>query len=433
MIEIGLQSTIRYPFFLSPDLHCRSLYPEDPSGRSGVLRLFIPYFSRRIGLSDDGQIVPIKLATKVAGRLGKTEIGFTHALLEKHGEVDENNVFAARVTQDILDESEIGFIATAGDPGSNNDSFLLGVDFRYQNSHFQGDKQLIGNVFGLWNTFDTDDGDSVSDYAYGLNFRYPNDVLSYDLYYGEVGEDFDPALGYVQRTGVRNFGGSIGWKYRPNKIDWFRSLSTTFYANYFYRLEGGEDSTSYTWTLLRGDLASSDEFYVSVSRRTDNPSKAFSISDTTIEGGDYIWWDLRARYNTTNSRPLSMGLGCQVGEFYDGHRYGLSTDVVLRANRHFELTIDYNYNHFDLPGGQFDTHVARVGTSMNFTPDLTWSNLLQYDSVSNDIGLNSRLRWEFRPGATAYLSLNQSYLYDQDRWQSTSTDLSVKTGASFRF
>ncbi len=37
MIEIGLQSTIRYPFFLSPDLHCRSLYPEDPSGRSGVL------------------------------------------------------------------------------------------------------------------------------------------------------------------------------------------------------------------------------------------------------------------------------------------------------------------------------------------------------------------------------------------------------------
>ncbi|MEM7396935.1 MAG: c-type cytochrome domain-containing protein, partial [Verrucomicrobiota bacterium] len=40
----------------------------------------------------------------------------------------------------------------------------------------------------------------------------------------EVGEDFDPALGYVQRTGVRNFGGSIGWQYRPSKIDWFRAL-----------------------------------------------------------------------------------------------------------------------------------------------------------------------------------------------------------------
>ncbi len=80
MIEIGLQSTIRYPFFLSPDLHCRSLYPEDPSGRSGVLNILIEV---RDGIPEpcltDFGIGNIHSAKKLE-ELGITQSGFTESL-----------------------------------------------------------------------------------------------------------------------------------------------------------------------------------------------------------------------------------------------------------------------------------------------------------------------------------------------------------------
>ena len=50
--------------------------------------------------------------------------------------------FVARVAANVLAESSVGFIATDGDPLTNLDNSVAGVDFRYQNTRLRNGKTL---------------------------------------------------------------------------------------------------------------------------------------------------------------------------------------------------------------------------------------------------------------------------------------------------
>ena len=83
--------------------------------------------------------------------------------------------------------------------------------------------------------------------------------------------------------------------------------------------------------------------------------------------------------------------------------------------------------------GNFDTRVASARMQWNINPDLTWFHLLQYDSVSDNVGFNSRIQWEVRPGSLLYLVLNQSFLREDSRLDCEQTELTAKLGVTLRF
>ena len=125
--------------------------------------------------------------------------------------------------------------------------------------------------------------------------------------------------------------------------------------------------------------------------------------------------------------------GVQTGQFYDGWRTRYSGMVEWNPNRHFSIKANYQHNDVQLDAGDFDAHVGSLGVKWNVTPDLGWSCLVQYDSISNAIGFNSRIRWEYKPGSTIYLVLNQSLLAQDGSSGLESTDLTLKADATFRF
>jgi hypothetical protein len=63
-------------------------------GSRGLSRPVIPFFTRRIGRDNDGATVPIMVAGKMAGRVGKYNMGITDAVLEDHNGLGMQNVFA---------------------------------------------------------------------------------------------------------------------------------------------------------------------------------------------------------------------------------------------------------------------------------------------------------------------------------------------------
>src|SRR5690606_2734902 len=96
----------------------------------------IPFYSRRIGLSRAGTPVDIDAGVKLTGRTGAWNVG---ALAVRQGDqvgLGGQTVFVARATANVLSESNVGFIVTHGDPTSELDNTLAGVDFRYQNTRF---------------------------------------------------------------------------------------------------------------------------------------------------------------------------------------------------------------------------------------------------------------------------------------------------------
>lgn len=93
----------------------------------------------------------------------------------------------------------------------------------------------------------------------------------------------------------------------------------------------------------------------------------------------------------------------------------------------------YVLNSVQLPEGDFDARIARVRLQLNFTPNLIWYNLVQYDNDTDTVGLNSRLFWEYRPGSRAFLVLTQNYDRNNHNITLLESELTLKFNLSFQF
>jgi hypothetical protein len=74
-------------------------------------------------------------------------------------------------------------------------------------------------------------------------------------------------------------------------------------------------------------------------------------------------------------------------------------------------------------------------TVYSFSATLSWTNLIQYDNISENLGINSRLHWIPKAGQQAFIVLNWG-LIDPDKdnsFDSTLADLSLKFNYTFRF
>ena len=392
----------------------------------------LPYFSRRIGLSD-GQIVPILLASKLAGRVGDYDVGVTHAMVDGPAGLDDQHVFAARVTKQVFSQSRVGLIATGGNPSSELGNYVGGLDFAYRTNELFGDKFLEAQLYALGNYAQLASGGENFDYAFGGRVSYPNDRWEGSLSYSEIGPGFDPALGFVRRTGIRSGSGNIRWKNRPGGPGWYRQLALGADANVTARTSGGLDSAQFGFSPLIVEFGTTDELSLRLSHAVDRPIESFELGDLTVPAGEYSWTRASLEFETTSSRPLWGELGVRVGEFYDGWRGQCAAEVEWNPNAHFRINGEYQYNVVELEGGSFDAHIGSLGVNWNMTPDLGWSFLAQYDSLSRQVGFNSRIRWEYRPGSTLYLVLNQALEARGDGLDLERSDLTLKANATFRF
>ena len=123
------------------------------------------------------------------------------------------------------------------------------------------------------------------------------------------------------------------------------------------------------------------------------------------------------------------------GDFFDGTRDNIVGDFSWRQSRNFALALRYDWNAIELPQGDFITRLMRLTTEVSFSSTLYWVNLIQYDNVSEVLGVNTRLHWIPTAGQEGLIVLNHS-LQDRDNnnsFRSELLDLSVKFSYTFRF
>ena len=373
----------------------------------------VPFFSRRIGLDDSGKEIPILWGGKLTGRAGDWNVGAldveTDAFsrfdptLGADEEVPEQNLFAARVSRNIGEQSTVGAIVTHGDPIGQVDSTLVGLDANFRTSHFAGDRNLNASVFGMKTETD---GSTSHDAAYGASIAYPNDPWEAQLAWKEIQQDFDPRLGFVPRTGIRSYNGVVQWQPRINEtIRW---------------LEFGADTTVITGLDDRVETVTSevqpfgmvmdagDELHFFLKPEYEKLDAPFDIQpDVEIPPGDYSWLRWRVQAESALKRPVSGLVAFEGGEFYDGQRQDATGEIAWRQSKHFTCSAQYTQSHVVLPEGTFTTHLGEVRANVAFTPDIDWLNFVQFDNQSETIGLNSRFRWIVRPGEELYLVWNQ--------------------------
>jgi hypothetical protein len=396
-----------------------------------------PFFSRRLGLSPSGQPVDLKYGGKITGRVGRWSVGALAVRQDESAIVSARTAVVARVTANVLRESSLGAIVTGGDPTSNRSNALVGLDFRYLNTRLPGGRVLEADA---WLQHSRSEDVSGRQSAFGLGVNLPNN----SGWRGGVGikalqENFNPALGFVSRAGVRDATASVGYTHFTPGL-FLQSVFSGVDAQRIDLLDGGLQSQVIVARLLEMRTNAGEQLSVQYVATRETITEPFTIYEepsrrVIVPPLDYSFHETAMTASTAGQRTFSGNLTYRSGDFYSGERRNIGGQVSWKQSRYFAMTIRYDWNDIDLPEGSFITRLARLSTEVNFSSTLYWISLIQYDNVSEVIGVNSRLRWIPTAGQEALFVVNHR-LEDRDRhdgFRSELLDLSGKLSYTFRF
>jgi hypothetical protein len=401
-----------------------------------------PFFSRNIGLSVTGAPVDLIAGGKLSGRVGNWNVG---SLIVRQDEddasaVEAQSVFVGRAARNVLAESQIGVIVTDGDPQANLDNSLAGADFRYRNSRMPGGRVVEGEV---WYQQSDTPGLNGDDASYGFGMSAPNSNGWRGAYnYKVIDYNFNPGLGFVNQRGIADHALDFGSRTFLAPGGYVRSWYAGFDGYRNSDLDSGDLISETLQLRTNANNNTNDVVQAGIARRREVLTLPFTIyraSDgsrsVVIPVGDYSFTQTTASITTGGQRTWAGRIGLTQGDYYGGESTQANINITWQPRRGWNLQTGYTEQRIELPQGNFTVRQISFNAMINFTADLTWTNRVQYDNVSEGIGINSRLYWIPEPGREMYVVLNWG-LADLDRdndFVSTYDDLTLKYNYTFRF
>ncbi|MDX1393578.1 MAG: DUF5916 domain-containing protein [Gemmatimonadota bacterium] len=384
-----------------------------------------PFFSRRIGLVA-GEPIPINLGGRLTGQVGSTEIGFYQMRTGSHDFADglgssipSEDFTVARLRQQIFEQSTIGAIYTRRATSADSlgislpDRHTFGADLSLNTRRFLGDKNLELEAFFVWNSDPAPDSSpgpainapSLGDLtARGFRLNYPNDIWSGHLSYREFGDDYSPAVGFVSRNGFRRIEPRVAWSPRPS-IDLIRSFEFSVQYRALWGLTTGIlEERQWQLKPLEIDFESGDNINFQVVQLYEYLDGAFEISDDIfVQPGEYSNWEYQLQARTASRRVVSVRGGVELGGFWDGNRQRYDVNMTLRPIPGLNLTGAFETNDVSLSDGDFTTNLYRFEGSLDPSPWVSFTSQIQFDNVSETLGLFARFRWIITPGNDVFL------------------------------
>ena len=151
-----------------------------------------------------------------------------------------------------------------------------------------------------------------------------------------------------------------------------------------------------------------------------------------IPPGAYHWRRYRLEGGTAQKRPVYAQVTWWFGGFYTGDLQQVIWSGAWNPTPLLTLEFSGERNVGDLATGAFTQTIVGTRLRLNFSPDLEIASYTQYDTVSDSVGINTRLRWTFRPVGDLFVVYNHNVRSMLDRWQLDSNQLLVKMQYAWR-
>ena len=365
------------------------------------------FYSRRIGLNR-GATVPLNAGGRLTGRVGPFTLGLVNIQTgeEERTGSPSTNFSVVRLRRDVLRRSSVGVIATrrsvlqAG-PGEN---YAYGVDGTF--AFFSN--MLVNTYWARTQTPGVRDDDT----SYRTQVDFPGDRYGLQAEHLVIGDNFNPEVGFVRRDDMERNYLQLRFSPRPRASrpmtrlvrKWSYMGSVEHIANTDGRLESRERLGEVAIEFQNGDRVAAEY--------TDNyeflPAPFTIATGVRLPVGSYRFNNAKLSYNMGTRRAHSFNLSVERGTFYNGHKttVGASRGRMSLTNQ-FSIEPTYTVNRIELAQGSFTTHLGGGRISYTMTPRMFTSALLQYNSGSNSVSVNARLRWEYRSGSELFVVYNE--------------------------
>jgi hypothetical protein len=369
-------------------------------GNSAGSSDFIPFFSRRIGLSGSGVPIPIVGGSRLTGSVGRYDVGAIAIRTEEESGVPANNFVVGRVTRNFLDNSWIGAIVTHRDSRTPGDvNRLYGVDL---NLRFYRRLEIASYLMRT----DTPGRDGRDQARMG-EVAWRDDDLTIETRFEELQNNFNPEVGFIRRRDIDHYSSGVSWLPRVGWSPLVRNLvfsgEMDHYSNSRGHLETREQE-------LTAGIAFSNGGSVNVSllptfERLRSP---FAIrDDLIIEPGDYDYRRWQVAYVSDRSRLISGNLTVATGGFWDGESTSVTSGLDLKPTPHLTIGATVGRNIVELPDGSFSTTLIGTRVQYAFTTKMFLNSFLQYNADTDRFTTNTRFNIIHRPLSDLYVVYNE--------------------------
>lgn len=381
-----------------------------------------PFFSRRIGLDEDGNTIPIKMGARLSGNLNKDlRIGVMSMQTKDQPDLSGQNYSSLTFQHRVFGRSVVkGFFHNRqeyqnGEFNWNNYNRVTALEFDYR------------SVDGKWRSF-AGYGKSFSNQLFSDNYFY-NTATGYDGRHisaytnlAGVGNNYVADMGFIPRSyhydAVRDTSFRIGFHH------WFTRFAYTFYPA-SPRVNAHEVGFRNVLDMTKAGNLISNQFELNYSVRWQNTSSLmvslnkqnnhlyfpFAFTEIPLPIDDYNYIFAGFEFQSDQRNALSYLVGMEAGEFYNGKRTQFSTSLKLRLQPwgNFGLTFVQNELRLPTPYGKESLTLLGPKVELNFSTDLSWTTFIQYNTQDDNFNVNSRFQWRFQPLSELFIVYSDNY------------------------
>ena len=405
-------------------------------GRGGGGGGVRPFFSRNIGRDPDGEAVPLIAGIKFSGRVGDWNMGLLETRVDSFTteteDVPERTLGVVRVSRNLGGESSAGLIFTHGRPAGTGSAVTYGADFRLGSSRFFGE----GRSGSLWGYYVASSNEGADDGAsYGLQAEARTAVWTHSLQAFITEAEYAPELGFVRRTGVEHYRYRLEHTWRGGPTDSLRRWRWSVSPHFDRDRIGEEDYLRLPVKWLDIQFHSEDSISIESTHSDETLDTGFDLTDTvTVSPGEYDGVRHVVELESNDRRLLTGDVRIEFGDFYSGDIVRTKVSPVFLPSKLFTWRLSYEDIRVDLDEGDFDTQVVSTNLDFAFDPDLSWANLVQYDTESDELAWQSRVHWILEPGRDLFLV--GQFGWDrsgQESFVATTRELVLKLSYTWRF
>ena len=430
---------IRFPEKRDFFLEGANIFRFAPS--SGVY----PYFSRKIGLRS-GNPIPILYGGRVIGKIGKVEVAAQQVKTRETDNFSSEEFSVIRLKQNFLKESSIGVLYTRRHTNKGKqfvpplqDRNTLGIDLTLNTSTFLKNQNLQFQAFAVIHNPELpgEINNNIWDRsARGLRFNFPNDPWSGSLSYREFGVSYDPAVGFSRRNSFRRVEPRIRFSPILEKSSTIRELKWEVSFENLMSLQWKKLTQNIRLTPLSIRFESGDEISYQIIRNFERLEYDFDIlgdNSIIIPVGNYTNWSHQIELETANYRKIVYGIELNTEGFWSGNRTEYENELIFRPFPGINLNLGYIHSRVNLREGNFKTNLVRFLGDFDFTPFISFSSNIQYDDISENIGMNNRFKYTITPGSDIYFVYNHNWFDDNGKYKTSSMMGATKITYTHRF
>lgn len=376
------------------------------------------FYSRVIGINNSER-TPIIGGARLTGKLGKWDIGALNmqtsgTTLSDATHIPTENFGILRLRHKAFnDRSFVGFAGTSR-VGKDRRNFAVSTDAIL---NLKDNLYFLGAVASTFDQASAESPNKSGLSASRVNFsleQRQRSGFAYNLGYSFSGKDFDPGIGFVDRSNFHRANGALNYsKFAKDRSGWLQVQNWNLLTADAYWNAGSGKLESLEWSSKWSGQDFIYNYYAlsAVGNYEYLADTLYFSGGLHAPPGTYTFARGTLNYGPPNLRPINMSAQVSMGSFFDGWRFSSTIAPIFNINKHLEIRTNYQFEYLQFAKRhlQRPLHLASIQLGYAANLHLSGSAIIQYNSASDKLFANARLRYNFRDGHDIYLVYNENF------------------------